>query len=72
MPVREFMPAYEKDSPLLPVDYLLLLVFLLEKSHGQRSPAGYSPKCHKESNMTEHTSLAVITKLRETLTLLIL
>ena len=25
----------------------------LEKSHGQRSLAGYSPKGHKESDMTE-------------------
>ena len=72
--VREFMPAHEKDSPILPVNYLLLPrpVFLLEKSHGQRSLSGYSPKGHKESNTTEHTSLAVTIKLRKTLTLLIL
>jgi len=29
-------------------------VFLPEKSHGQRSLAGYSPKGHKESDATEH------------------
>ena len=28
-------------------------VFLPEKSYGQRSPAGYSPGNHKESDMTE-------------------
>ena len=30
------------------------LVFLPEKSHGQRSLAGYSPKGCKELGMTEH------------------
>ena len=30
-------------------------VFLLEKFHGQRSLAGYSPWGHKESDTTEHT-----------------
>ena len=29
--------------------------FLPVKSHGQRSLAGYSPKRHKELDMTEHT-----------------
>ena len=29
-------------------------VFLLEKSHGQRSLMGYSPWGHKELDMTEH------------------
>ena len=29
-------------------------VFLPEKSHVQRSLAGYSSKGHKESDMTEH------------------
>jgi len=29
-------------------------VFLPEKSHGQRSLAGYSPRGHKESDMSEH------------------
>ena len=29
-------------------------VFLLEKSHGQRNLAGYSPQGHKESEPTEH------------------
>ena len=28
-------------------------VLLPEKSHGQRSPAGYSPMCHRESDMAE-------------------
>ena len=30
-------------------------VFLPVKAHGQRSLVGYSPKCWKESDMTEHT-----------------
>ena len=30
-------------------------LFLPGKSHGQRSLAGYSPKRHKELDMTEHT-----------------
>ena len=30
-------------------------VFSPEKSHGQRSLAGYSPTCCKESDTTEHT-----------------
>ena len=29
-------------------------VFLPGKSHGQRSPEGYSPQGHKELDMTEH------------------
>ena len=33
-------------------------VFLPEKSHGQRSLAGYSPKGHKELDMTERLSTA--------------
>ena len=32
-------------------------VFLPGKSHGQRSPAGYSPQGHKESDMTERLSM---------------
>ena len=28
-------------------------VFLPGESHGQRSLVGYSPQCHKESDMTE-------------------
>ena len=28
-------------------------VFLPEKCHGQSSLAGYSPRCHKESDVTE-------------------
>ena len=32
-------------------------VFLLGKSHGQRSLAGCSPWGHKESDMTEHHAL---------------
>ena len=27
--------------------------FLIEKTHGQKNPAGYSPKGHKELDMTE-------------------
>jgi len=30
-----------------------ILVFLPEKSHGQRSLTGYGPKGHKELEMTE-------------------
>ena len=30
--------------------------FSPEKSHGQRSLAGYSPRGHKESSMTEHST----------------
>ena len=30
-------------------------VFLPGKSHGQRGLVGYSPKGHKESDMTKHT-----------------
>ena len=33
-------------------------VFLPEKSHGQRSPAGYSPWDHKESDTTKVTEHA--------------
>ena len=33
----------------------LALVFLPRESYGQRSPAGYSPWGHKESDMTEVT-----------------
>ena len=32
----------------------------LEKSHGQRSLAGYSPRGCKESDMAEHLSAAII------------
>ena len=32
-------------------------VFLPEKSHGQRSLAGYSPWGRKESDMTKHTTM---------------
>ena len=32
-------------------------VFLLGKSHGQRSLAGYSPQGHKELDMTEQLSM---------------
>ena len=31
-------------------------MFLLEKSHGQRSLVGYSPKGHKELDMAERLS----------------
>ena len=33
------------------------LVFLPAKSHGQRSPLGYSPWGRKESDITEHACL---------------
>ena len=32
-------------------------VFLPGKFHGQKSPGGYSPRDHKESNTTEHAPL---------------
>ena len=32
-------------------------VFLPEKRHGQRSVAGYTPKSHKESGVTERLSI---------------
>ena len=32
-------------------------VFLLGKSHGQRSLVGYSSWGHKESDMTEHLNI---------------
>ena len=32
-------------------------VFLVGKFHGQRSLVGYSPRGHKELNMTEHTCM---------------
>ena len=34
-------------------------LFLPEKSHGQRSLVGYSPKGHKELDMTERLSTRV-------------
>ena len=36
-------------------------MFLPEKFHGQRSPAGYRPWGHKESDMTERLSLSLST-----------
>ena len=35
-------------------------VFLPEKSHGQRNLVGYSPKGHKESDMTEWLSMPYV------------
>ena len=35
-------------------------IFLPGKSHGQRSLAGYSPKCHKELDMTKHAKNIVL------------
>ena len=32
-------------------------VFLPGKPHGQRSLAGYSPRGHKELDVTEHTQI---------------
>ena len=40
-------------------------VFLPEKSHGQRSLAGYSPRGHKESDATEYTQQQNTEKSRE-------
>ena len=34
-------------------------VFLLEKSHGQKSLVGYSPQGHKESDLTEQLSTGI-------------
>ena len=33
-----------------------LQCFHLKKPHGQRSPVGYNPRCHKESDTTERLS----------------
>ena len=33
--------------------FFFFLIFLLEKSHGQQSLVGYSPKGYKESDTTE-------------------
>ena len=33
-------------------------VFLPGEFHGQRSLEGYSPRGHKESDMTEHTQMS--------------
>ena len=38
-------------------------LILPEKSHGQRSPAGYSLWDRKESDMTEHSMAALMTRL---------
>ena len=38
-------------------NWQLTPVFLLEKLHGQRSLTGYSPKCRKESDMTEQLEM---------------
>ena len=38
-------------------------VFLLEKSHGQRSLAGYGPGGHKESDTTEQLRTHTLTPL---------
>ena len=35
-------------------------IFLSEKFHGQRTLAGYSPKGHKELDMTKHTHNATL------------
>ena len=36
-------------------------IFVLKKSHGQRSLAGYSPWGHKESDTTEQLTLSHFT-----------
>ena len=41
-----------------------LLVFLPEKSHGQRNLVGYSSWGRKESAITEHTAHSCIWQLR--------
>ena len=38
---------------LPPIILFFFLIFLLEKSHGQQSLVGYSPKGYKESDTTE-------------------
>ena len=43
-----------REDPLEKAMATHTLVFLLGESHGQRSLAGYSPRCHKESDMTKH------------------
>ena len=40
-------------------DWQLTPVFLPGEFHGQRSLAGYSPWCHKESDMTEQLTLSL-------------
>ena len=35
-------------------------VFLPGESHGQRSLAGYHPRDHKESDVTEHTQVSLV------------
>ena len=49
----EQVPGNSEDWELTPV-------FLLGKSSGQRSLAGYSPKGHKELDMTKHTHNATL------------
>ena len=39
-------------------------VFFPGKSYGQRSLAGYSPKGHKESDMTEHNIIVILMGIR--------
>ena len=40
----------------------VLLCFLPEKSHGERSLADYSPKSRKKSEMPEHTHTCLFLK----------
>ena len=48
-------------------------VFLAGKSHGQRTREGYSPQCHKESDLTEYiqTHIKVILNMNQISVLLL-
>ena len=41
-------------------EWQLTPVFLPRKFHGQRSLLGYSPRGHKELDMTEHTHTCAV------------
>ena len=47
------------EDPLETREWLPTAVLLPGKFHGQRSLVGYSPWCHKESDMTERLTLAL-------------
>ena len=47
------------DSGLIPGKWQLTPVFMLGKSHGQRSLAGYSPWDRKESETTERLNTTI-------------
>ena len=50
------VPSLGREDPL-EKEMAATPVFLPGKSHGQRSLAGYSPRSHKESGMTEQLSI---------------